>query len=382
MPEPIAPPASGAAAPPQPPPDWRAALALGFVSAALSAVLFLLVLLLVAGWAVQPLAAAATVTVVPAAALLASRVRGDARWRAAAGCVLVGLGTIALAYLPDARLAWTLAPQALAGAGMGLALPALGGELLPERDARDAARLLSIRHVGIALALAIIAPITSARLDDATFKARERGVALALDAKIDPARKLQLAPALLGSVDAESPRRVLRQTIADNRTTVSGTEVAEYDRLARRADETLVDAVGQSFFAAFAITGLLAFGGAALLVRTRPRAPAWILGAAAVGCGVLALQVVEWHRLSPSPVAIADPCRPRALPSTGGVSGFLQDRALQALDGTACRFGSSREELVLALANPDDATRFEREHGVNPRSAGGILTGLLGGLIG
>jgi hypothetical protein len=64
------------------------------------------------------------------------------------------------------------------------------------------------------------------------------------------------------------------------------------------------------------------------------------------------------------------------------VSGFLQDRALQALDGTACKFGSSREELVLALANPDDARRFEREHGVNPRSAGGILTGLLGGLIG
>ncbi|MCU1676509.1 MAG: transporter, partial [Frankiales bacterium] len=42
--------------------DWRAALALGLVSAALSAVLFLLVLLLVAGWAVEPLKAAGAVT--------------------------------------------------------------------------------------------------------------------------------------------------------------------------------------------------------------------------------------------------------------------------------------------------------------------------------
>lgn len=377
-----------AAAPPDPvapapaePFDWRAGVALGCVSAALSAVLFLLVLLLVAGWAVRPLAAAGTVTVVPAFALLAgwSGTRlGDARWRAAGGCVLVGFGTIALAYLPDARLGWTLLPQALAGFGMGLALPALGGELLPERDARDAARLLAIRHVGIALALAVIAPITSARLDDATFKARERGVALVLDAKINPARKLQLAPALLASVDTESPRRVLRQTIADNRDALKGAEALEYDRLSARADETLVEAVGQSFFAAFALTGLLALGGAALLVRVRPRAPVWAIGATVAGCAVLAGQVAEWHRLEPPAVTIADPCQKRSLPSTGGVTGFLQDRALEVLDNEACHYGSSREELVLALADDDDAKRFERKHGANPRSLGGLLGGLFG----
>ncbi|UTI65278.1 MFS transporter [Paraconexibacter antarcticus] len=376
-----APPDPVATTPPAEPFDWRAATALGFVSAALSAVLFLLVLLLVAGWAVRPLAAAGTVTVVPAFALLAgwSGTRlGDARWRAAGGCVLVGFGTIALAYLPDARLWWTLAPQALAGFGMGLALPALGGELLPERDARDAARLLAIRHIGIAVALAVIAPITSARLDDATFKARERGVALVLDAKIDPARKLQLAPALLASVDTESPRRVLRQTIADNRAALKGAELADYDRLSVRADETLVEAVGQSFFAAFALTGLLALAGAGLLVRARPRAPGWAVGATVVGCAVLAWQVAEWHHLQPPAVTIADPCQKRSLPSTGGVTGFLQDKALEVLDNEACHYGSSREELVLALADDADARRFQREHGANPRSLGGLLGGLSG----
>lgn len=362
--------------------DWRAALALGLVSAALSAVLFLLVLLLVAGWAVEPLEAAVCVTVVPAAALAAGwagpRYLGDARWRAAAGCILVGLGTLTLAYLPDARLWWTVAPQALAGFGMGLALPALGGELLPERDTRDAARLLVVRHVGIALALAAIAPVTAQRLEDATFQAREQGVALALDADLDPARKLALAPALLASVDAESPRLALREAIAENRTDVPVQELAEYDRVGVRADETLVDAVGESFFAAFAITGLLAIGGGALLVRVSPRAPAWVVVGAVGACVVLAVQVVQWDRRSPEPVRIADPCAARALPTSDGLLGAAQDFSLRALDRSACRYGSSREELVLALFDEDDAARFEERHGENPRSLGGILGGLLG----
>ena len=54
----------------------RPALALGLVSAALSAVLFLLVLLLVAGWNVSPLGAAAAVTVLPIAALVGARIPG------------------------------------------------------------------------------------------------------------------------------------------------------------------------------------------------------------------------------------------------------------------------------------------------------------------
>ena len=65
------------------------------------------------------------------------------------------------------------------------------------------------------------------------------------------------------------------------------------------------------------------------------------------------------------------------LPKTGGVSGFLQDQALKLLDSAACKLGSSREELVLALADKDEAKRFEREHGVDPRTAAGLLQLLL-----
>ena len=48
------------------------------------------------------------------------------------------------------------------------------------------------------------------------------------------------------------------------------------------------------------------------------------------------------------------------------------------LDRAACRFGSSREEFALALFDPERAPQYERDHGVNPRDLGGLLS-LLGG---
>ena len=358
--------------------EWRPAAALALVSAALSSVLFLLVLLLVAGWAVDPLAAAATVTIVPVAALAGSRLGGDARWRAAAGCLLVGLGTLALAYLPNAHIAWTFAPQAFAGLGMGLALPALGGELLPERTARDAAVLLSMRHIGIAVALAILAPITATRLDNATREGREQGIALALDAKISPVKKLELAPILLGSVDESEPRAQLERALAKARKTVDQDDLAAYDQLGKRADDTLVNAVGDSFFVAFLITGLMALLGAALLGRPR-RPPTWIPVAAALGVVGLVGQVIAWHSAAPAKVTIRDPCQDRPLPKSGGITGFLQDRVLEAIDAGACRLHVSREELVLALADKDEAKRFKKKHGVDPRNVGSLVAGLFAG---
>jgi hypothetical protein len=39
-----------------------------------------------------------------------------------------------------------------------------------------------------------------------------------------------------------------------------------------------------------------------------------------------------------------------------------------ALDRAACDAGSSREELVLALVDDDEAERYERRYDVDPRS--------------
>jgi len=354
----------------------RPLLALALVSAALAAVLFLLVLLLVAGWNVSPLSAAVAVTVIPVAALAGARLPGDPRTRAAAGCVLVGGGVLALAWLPGASLWWTVIPQALAGVGMGLALTALGGDLLPERTPRDAVRLLAVRHAGIAGILVIAAPIAAHQLDVATQTAKERGVALVLDAPLSPQAKIKLAPALLQGVNSDEPRAGLRRAVAAERHTFAGRDRATYDELGQRADDMLVTAVGEAFRSSFLLAGAAGLVAAALLVAGTQLAVMAAAGVLALGTPIA---YVALHRaIAPEPPAILDPCTAkRTLPQTGGVSGFLQEQALRLLDSAACKAGSSREELVLALADKDEAKRFKREHGVDPRSAAGVLQLLL-----
>ena len=225
----------------------------------------------------------------------------------------------------------------------------------------------------------MLAPVTADRLDDATERARERGVALVLDARLPPADKISLAPDLLAGVDAEEPRAGLRDALDRQRDRyVTGSpERSAFDALAARADDTLVAAVGESFLTAFLITGGFAVAGG-LLLLPRVGHPAWVAAAVLAGAGVTGATAALRGRVAPEPVAIRDPCQGRELPGSGGITGFLQDRALEVLDRNACELGATREEYVLALADPDDAARFEREYGRDPRATAGILGALLG----
>src|SRR5918999_1311468 len=202
---------------PRPPRDLLAAVALALLSGALTAVVFLLVLLLISGWSVEPLAAAAAVSVLPLAALAGSFVRGPAATRAVAGCLLVAGGIACLALLPEASVAWTIAPHLLAGAGMGMAFSALAGGLLPERTRGQAATLLSLRHAGITLVLVALAPIVAAELDAQVDLARERGTAVVLDAALPPTDKIALAPRLFAEIETEDPRDALARAVAGER---------------------------------------------------------------------------------------------------------------------------------------------------------------------
>ncbi|MEA2422868.1 MAG: hypothetical protein QOF55_1967 [Thermoleophilaceae bacterium] len=353
-------------------------IALALLSAALTAVLFLLVLLLVAGWNEEPLAAAAAVSVLPLAALATRDAQGNPRMLAATGCVLVAAGTLCLATLPLASLWWTIVPQLLAGAGMGLALPRLAGELLPERDSREAARLLAARHAGIALALLALAPVVASQLDSATERAKERGVAIVLDSPLPPQEKLKLAPDLLNGVSESEPRRGLQRAIDRRRAGFQGGQRSAYDRLAQRADDTLTEAVGDSFRLAFVIAAALALL-AAVAVLPSPARRRSLARVAAAAAAVPLAYLLLGGALAPDTVKIANPCKDRPLPQASGVPGVVQDAALTSLDQIACHFGSSREQLVLALADPNEARRYKRSYGVDPRSAGNLLEGLIGG---
>ena len=417
---------------PRPPRDLLAAAALALLSGALTAVLFLLVLLLISGWSVEPLAAAAAVSVLPVAALAGSFIRGPAATRAVAGCVLVAGGIACLALLPEASALWTIAPQLLAGVGMGMAFPALAGELLPERTRAQAAGLLSLRHAGITLVLVALAPLVAAELDEQVDLARERGTAVVLDSALPPTDKIALAPRLFAEIETEDPRDALARAVVRERRRVGsgdrdllsrlerlegqlGTDTggilgrleeledrfggglldeldrrlggrteplelrAQYDQLADELDDVVLAAVDAAFSPAFAITGAMALLAALVLLPRRPGLQAGALALAlVVAVAVPAVYEIARTELEPEPVEIADPCEDRERRSVGGVEGAAEDLALTGLDRAACEFGSSREELVLALF--DDASRraYEREHGVDPRSLEELLRGIVG----
>ncbi|HCB06199.1 MAG TPA: MFS transporter [Nocardioides bacterium] len=183
-------------------PAIRPNLTLALLSAALTAALFLLVLLLVQGWGHSPAVAALTVSVVPLAALaarpLARLLRPPPDVEVAAGCFLVAGGLAGLALLPSSNLAWTIAPQALVGLGLGLTVDRLTSQAMEMRlpRAQHAGWTIGARHLGVVLGLAILTPVFTADLQDAQVPAQEAITALVLDAPLQPDSKIAIAEAL------------------------------------------------------------------------------------------------------------------------------------------------------------------------------------------
>ncbi|HEY7707755.1 MAG TPA: MFS transporter [Gaiellaceae bacterium] len=195
-------------------PHLGANAALLLVSGALVAALFLLVILLINGWRLSPLAAGAVVTVMPLAAIGAARFAGGITplWaRAASGVILIAGGLAALGWLPEAGAAWTVPPQLAVGAGLGLALSALTERALAGRSSQavHGGWTLAARHAGVVLGLLLLTPIFTADLEENRDEALAAGTAYVLDSEIRPLEKIGLARAILAAVDdAEAEARV------------------------------------------------------------------------------------------------------------------------------------------------------------------------------
>ncbi|WP_028650961.1 MFS transporter [Nocardioides halotolerans] len=193
-------------------PALRPNLTLALLSAALTAALFLLVLLLVEGWRHSPGTAALTVSVVPVAALaarpLARLLRPPPEVEVAAGCFLIAGGLVGLAIPPSAHLAWTIAPQALVGLGLGLTVDRLTSQAMELRlpRVRHAGWTIGARHVGVVVGLAILTPVFTADLQDAQVPAQEAIASLVLDAPLQPQDKIAIAQALGRELSDEEGR--------------------------------------------------------------------------------------------------------------------------------------------------------------------------------
>jgi MFS family permease len=259
----------GRARPPAPPPAARPRLAVNgallLLSGGLVAALFLLVLLLVTGWGMSPAVAGVVVTVLPLAAIAASRFAPRSlglRMRAAAGAILVAGGLAGLALLPRAGWAWTIAPQLLVGAGIGLALVALTERAIagPAGQVVHGGWTLAARHAGVVLGLILLAPILTAALERNQDLAIRAGAAEVLDSRIPALDKLRVAQDVLDEVETAKDDGKLpdvdaafedRPDTDEYRTLVAG--------LQNQLDRAVTDAFSTPFLlaAALALAALL-----------------------------------------------------------------------------------------------------------------------------
>ena len=244
-------------------PHVLANLALALLSAALTAALFLLVLLLVDGWDRSPAVAAVAVTAVPVAALLAGPVfrglRAGTRSEAVAGSVLIAGGLAGLALLPGAKLVWTLAPQVLIGLGLGLSVDSLTVAALRDRNPRalHGGWTIAARHAGVVAGLAILTPIFTADLRHAETPAKEAIASLVLDAPLPASTKLDLAGQLGSRLVAERGRVPdLRPAFKAVRVPASQAPAAA--ALERGLEDQLTRAATSAFRTAFLVAAGLA----------------------------------------------------------------------------------------------------------------------------
>ena len=266
--------ATGAAGPERP--RWAELAALFFLGAGLTAALFLLVLLLISGWRESPIVAALTVSVMPVAALLASRVRGlDVRARGAAGAVLVAGGLAALGLMPGAHLGWTVVPQILVGLGLGLSLAALTEAALHRRDplVLHGGWTIAARHAGVVVALALLTPIFTADLERQEDRAAESVLALLLDSPLGATTKLDLGlelAELLDTAEGEVPEVAPAFAEAEP----APGEEPTFARLEARVEYELDRAATTAFERSFLIAAALSLGALLpLLLTARKDAP-------------------------------------------------------------------------------------------------------------
>ena len=186
--------------------------------------------------------------------------------RAASGVVLVAGGLAALALLPHAGWGWTIAPQLLVGAGIGLALTALTERAVAGRAAQvvHGGWTLAARHAGVVLGLLLLAPVLTSALDRNEQEAERAGAAAVLDSRIPALDKLRLAQDVIDQVDrAEGELPDVEAAFA------SRPDTPAYESLQSALQDQLDRAVTNAFSRPFLLAALLALAALVPIGRGR-----------------------------------------------------------------------------------------------------------------
>jgi hypothetical protein len=251
------------------PPAPRAMYAnvsLGLLFGALVGVLFLAVLLVVLVWGYSPIGGAVVVSVLPLATVSARPLQRGLRRSAAvsAGSALVALGLVALAALPSSSLGYAVPALALCGIGLGLAVPVFSAAALDLGAGltRSGTLTIGVRHLGLVLALAVIAPILAAELPSTGDRVTLQATSVLLDAPIGLATKVPVAVGVA---------RELEQAQSGQVPDLAGPfdeHGAQHDPSVAAARDTLVATVEETITRAFRVPFLFAAGlaGASLVL--------------------------------------------------------------------------------------------------------------------
>jgi hypothetical protein len=253
---------------------WKPSLArsvppnscIGLLFGALVGVLFLSVLLIVTVWGYSPIGGAAVVSVLPAATLAARPLerRLPPITAVYGGAALLTFGLIELAFLPYASVGFTIGALVTCGLGLGLAIPVLSHAALDLGAglARSGTLTVGVRHVGLVLALAFVAPLLARDVTPAGHTAELRATAVLLDAPVGISTKIPVA------LDARAEFARAQAGEIPDLARPFDAHGAKHDPTLAHVRDTLVGAIKDTITRAFRSSFLLcaAFGVAALAV--------------------------------------------------------------------------------------------------------------------
>src|SRR5262249_25708556 len=261
-------------------------------------------------------------------------------------------------FLPAARAGWAAPALFACGLGLGLLSSVLGLAAVPPSEPGVRAATLSIaaRHAGFVLGLAVIAPVLSATLNEGAREAAKATTATILAAPISLRNKVSLALDMRDLV-ADAPRGQVPDVTKpfDDRgaATDANMHVTRENVLSDIRD-TITRGFRSSFLIA-ALFGALAALAAALLHVTRTVAMS--RDALGVAVAIVALVVVfiagefragaRSYGQHPNGDPAPGPGNPS--PRGRGLEETIKTTALSAMNGAACKLGTSREEMILSL---------------------------------
>jgi predicted MFS family arabinose efflux permease len=233
---------------------------LGLLFGALVGVLFLAVLLLITVWGYTPIGGAAIVSVLPAVTLAVRPLerRLEPLQAICGGAALLAIGLVALALIPTPSAGYAAAALAFCGAGLGLSVPVLSHAALDTASGLTRSGTLTVgaRHLGLVLALGLIAPLLASTLPPAGHRAELRATSILLDAPIPLRTKLPIAYDFVGLFQKARQGEVpdLRQPFDAHGAQHDSTLASVRDRLVSAIEETIT----RCFRPAFLLSALLA----------------------------------------------------------------------------------------------------------------------------